>query len=733
LQKTNPRQKIGRMAAIWRKSNFHLIKRNPYFQNSFRTSYYVLPPEIPPDTPETNPILRTKEQLDYKTVGPELCQTAVAKLALEHESGIWKLEKTISEPGSNVTFKSLMDPLEKLGAPLDAAWGVSRTLYVTDLKVMPAEVYKSIHNRAHKARSMKFQSKPIYEACKRILKEDGNMNQFEKRLLTKFVLEGRLNGSELNEVGMKNYIATSRKLEEQKSNFQMKVEKATNSFIHLIENPDEVKDFPSELLRATALNSLAPSRGPWKISLAPHIYSSFMQYCPDSLLRWNVWKAHRSRGSPGQNKDVTTSLHLEEIRFARRDQVKLLGYSSFADMSMETKMAGSINTVKNMIESLAEKVYPLHVKEIEDLQAFAHTKGFQGNLELWDVDYWRRKQKVALFKYEEGEVREYFPLPRVMDGLYSMIDDVFGIKFELVDSDKSWHPDVNLYAVRNQDGSLIGHFYFDPYSRIGEKLLSREASSWMIGMRSRSDIVGHTPNAAVVLNFTPPRHGIPSLLSFTEIRTLFSKMGHALQHLITKSPYSEVAGLTNLEWDAVEISAQFFQCWLSDYGTVAKISGHFESGQPITENMFQQLDQAANHMSATDLNQQLYLASLDMELYSTKDFWLDVVKKLWPKFHPFALEKTDSHPCSFTDIVSGDWAAAYYSHTWSKMVATDIFSSFQEAGMNDPKALREVGERYRSVVLGNGGSCHPSETFRQFRGRDPSSHALLSNLGLVRD
>ena len=169
----------------------------------------------------------------------------------------------------------------------------------------------------------------------------------------------------------------------------------------------------------------------------------------------------------------------------------------------------------------------------------------------------------------------------------------------------------------------------------------------------------------------------------------------------------------------------------------------------MTESMFQQLDQATNHMSATDLNQQLYLSSLDMELYSTydhfryailplysfrfvlrKDFWLDVVKRLWPKFHPFALEKTDSHPCSFTDIISGDWSAAYYSHTWSKMVAADIFSAFQESGMNDSRALRQVGERYRSVVLGNGGSCHPSETFRQFRGRDPSAYSLLSNLGL---
>lgn len=706
-----------------------MIRRNPYFQNSYRTSYYVLLPEIPPDTPETNPVLRTGELMNYKSVTSELCHTAVAKLALEHESGIWKLEKAISEPGSNVTFQSLMDPLEKLGAPLDAAWGVARTLYVTDLKAMPTEVYRNIHNRARKARALKFQSKPIYEACKRIL-TDGNLKQFEKRLLTKFVLEGRLNGLELNESGMKNYIVTSRKLEEQKSNFQKKVEKATHTFSHIIQNPNEVRDFPSELLRATASDSLAPSRGPWKVTLAPHIYSSFMQYCPDSLLRWNVWKANRSRGSPGQDKDLSTSLHLEEIRFARRDQVKLLGYSSFADMSMETKMAGSVETVKEMIHSLMEKAYPVHVKEIADLQDFAHSRGFEGNLEMWDIAYWRRKQKAALFNVEEGQVREYFPLPRVVSGFLSMVERVFAIHLELVNSEETWSQDVQLYAVRNQAGSLIGHLYFDPYSRIGQKLLSREAASWMIGMRSRSDIVQHTPAAAVVLNFTPPLHGIPSLLSFKQVQTLFSKMGHALQHLLTTSPYSEVAGLTNLEWDAVEISAQFFQHWLSDYGTMSKVSGHFESGEPMDRDLFQQLNQSAIHMSATDLCQQLYLSALDIELYSTKDFWLDVVKRLWPKFHPFALDKTDSHPCSFTDIVSGDWAAAYYSHTWSKMVAADIFSAFKEVDLDDPEAVRSVGVRYSTVVLGNGGSCHPSETFRQFRGRDPSTLALIKMLKL---
>lgn len=370
---------------------------------------------------------------------------------------------------------------------------------------------------------------------------------------------------------------------------------------------------------------------------------------------------------------------------------------------------------------------------------------------MWDVPYWRRKQVRSLCQHEEGDIREYFPLPRVLSGLLALVEDIFNIHFELIDQQKigatAWHPDVSLYAVRHADGKLIGHFYFDPFSRIGKliikfnshscqfrmnvfemlgrKLLSREAASWMISTRSRSDIVNHTPVASVVMNFTPNLHGIPSLLSFHQVQTLLSKMGHALQHLLTESTYSEVAGLTNLEWDAVQISAQFLQFWSSDWTTMSKISGHFESGQPLAKETLNQLNKAAVHMSGHDLCQQLYLSALDLELYSTKDFWLDVVKRLWPRFHHFPLDKSDAHPCNFTDIVSQDMAAAYYSHTWSKMVAADIYSAFQEAGMDDRNALRTIGERFRNVVLANGGTVAPSETFRQFRGRDPSPDALL--------
>ena len=513
-----------------------------------------------------------------------------------------------------------MDPLERLGAPLDAAWGVAKTLYVTDNKLMPSETYEQIHKRAKKARAVKFQSKPIYEACKRLLAQDKSLDGTQKRLVEKFVLEGRFNGSELNDNNMKVYLETCRKLEEHKGLFRQKVETATSRFSHTIHDPEAVKAFPSDLLRSTAVDPSAPSRGPWKITLQPHVYKSFMEHCPDALLRWNVWRAHRARGSNAGDSQLSTSLHLEEVRYHRRDQVKVLGYATYADMSMATKMAGSVQNVRKMLDLLLDKALPARKKELDDLQEFAKVRGFDGSLNLWDVPYWRRKQQSSLFAgVEEGEIREYFPLPRVLAGVKDLLQQVFGIRLEHLPEGEVWHPDVSLFAVKDRQDGLIGHLYLDPYARVGRKLLSRESGAWMIASRSRSDGPErrHTPVASVVLNLTPPLHGIPSLLSFGQVRQLLAKTGHALQHLAAEAPYSEVAGLANLEWDAVHIASEFFQCWTSDWDAMSRISGHFESGQPLAKETLAQLNAASSHMAATDLVQELYLSTLDIELYST--------------------------------------------------------------------------------------------------------------------
>ncbi|KAJ9594975.1 hypothetical protein L9F63_013697, partial [Diploptera punctata] len=263
-----------------------------------------------------------------------------------------------------------------------------------------------------------------------------------------------------------------------------------------------------------------------------------------------------------------------------------------------------------------------------------------------------------------------------------------------------------------------------------EKVSTNEDPGWMIALRSRSSVTNTTPLASLIFNFSPPTDGKPTLLSFSDLQLLFRKFGHALQHLLTRTSYMEVSGLSNIEWDAVEACSNFMVYWLYDLNTIEMISGHFETGEYLPRKTLEKLCETRKHMSGFDLCRELYLASFDLEIYSIKDFWLDIVKKLWAEHLAFPLDPRDSHPCSFTAIMCEEWSAAYYSHLWSQVMAADMFSAFVEAGLDNRDELCTVGKRFRSTFLALGGGCHPGEVFRRFRGRDPSPKALLYTLGL---
>lgn len=251
----------------------------------------------------------------------------------------------------------------------------------------------------------------------------------------------------------------------------------------------------------------------------------------------------------------------------------------------------------------------------------------------------------------------------------------------------------------------------------------------MVGIKNRSEITDIKPLAALIFNFQPPTSENSSLLAFQEVKLLFQKFGQTLQHLLTKTRYSEVAGVSNIEWDAVDVCGHVLSHWLYNKSVIDTISSHITTKEKIPEELFETLLNVNKHMAGLDLSRELYLSALDLELHSSKEFWLDIVKNLWPQYQCFPLDKLDSHPCSFTQIFSEEWAAAYYSHVWSRLIAADVYSAFHEVQGNEDEVVN-VGKRFRDSFLALGGSCHPSEVFRKFRGRDPSPKALLKSLGL---
>ncbi|EFA01119.2 putative cytosolic oligopeptidase A-like Protein [Tribolium castaneum] len=704
-----------------------ILSRRPQLLNSIRKNgYIVLVPEIGEDLPEKNPLLQNDGLPEFSNITIENCMAAIAKQTLDLEAGVKEIETSLSETGTTDIFHDVFQVLEEIVAPLDLTWGLSKTLYLGNSSLMPTKSYLAIHDRAKRARAAKFNSPVIYESVKRELQGEAPHSEEETRILNKFALEGKLNGLELTDsqkVQLKQHI---NKLTAERLQFKQKVDICTKQFSHTIRDSSIVRDFPLDLLKTTASNPLKPLDGPWKVTLDPHVYLPIMEHCPEREIRWNVWQALVSRGSGYGDRDLSTGVHLEEIRFARRDLAKLLGFETYADLSMETKMAENVGNVNSMLHTLLEKAKPAQETELASLYEFALERGFKGGrIELWDVPYWRKKQLKTLFNYNEEEFKNYFPLPTVLTGLFELCERLFNVVIKQRNDISTWHKDVKFYDIfEPQTSAPIAGFYLDPYARSDEKITIQQSNGWMVGIQSQSKITATKPLAALIFNFEPPSGNKQSHLTFKEVKHLFHKFGLALQHLLTRTTYSEVSGSSNIEWDAVEVSGHVLAHWLYNKEIMQNISCHCHSREKLPESMFDCLMEAHKHLAGIDLSRELYLAALDLELHHSTEYWLEIVKKLWPQFRCFPLDKLDSHPCSFTQIFTEEWAAAYYSHVWSRMIAADVYSAFHEVQGDDQK-IRDVGKRYRETFLALGGSCHPSKVFRKFRGRDPSPNALL--------
>lgn len=694
-----------------------------------RNGYIVLLPEIPKDTAETNPLLRLGSPPEFRTITPENCFNGIGKLVIQYDTGLSQIEENFRDSDRKRDFQSVVEPLERLLAPLDHAWSTVKALFVLRRDEKMSRVYETLHPHVQKARAQRFQSLPLYHALKELNADQSRLDDVQRRVVRKYLLEARLNGLDLTGYDLEHLHNALKAIATEKNKFTIKLREATSRFKHVITDYGMVRDFPEPLLRRMAVDEVQPTRGPWTVTLQPRVFEAFVERCSDRDLRWNVWQAYHSRASSVSDNTLNNSIHIEELRFQRQEQAKLLGYSSYAEMSMETKMAGSIENVRAMIASLQVRSKPKMEKDLEELQAFASGRGFDGTLEIWDVPYWRRKHRQSLYRLDEEEIRCYFPLPRVLNGLFALCQKLFGVTIEdATRKIEPWDDGVAFYEMFDESDSHVGSFYLDPYFRMDKLPTLAMLESGI----NRCDAAGVKPVAFLFFGFQPPMHGSPSLLSFSNLVSLFEKFGKTLQHVLTRVPYSEVAGLTNVEWDAVDVCAHFLALWLDDVPTLQSLGGHHRTGQLLSVDVCENIVRARRHFAAYDLTRELYLGALDLALYTKKDFWLDVQRRLWSEYMPFPLQKNDAHTCSFSKIFVEEYQAAYYSSMWAQMMAADLFSAFREIGSDNEEEVEREGRRFRDVFLSMGGGCHPSELFRRFRGRDPSPDALV-NLNNVRD
>uniref|UniRef100_A0A336M3W8 CSON011765 protein n=1 Tax=Culicoides sonorensis TaxID=179676 RepID=A0A336M3W8_CULSO len=708
-----------------------IFNRVSLLVNQKRNGYIVLVPEIGEEPSGKNPLIREDNLPEFNNVTIENCVAGIGHQALDLEKKIRAIENYLKENKQiNDVFKEVIEPIEHEFSPLETTWGLAKTIYLGNSTLMPTKSYLSIHDRARKASAMKFNSLPIYQTITKALENPSKFNDEQIRVLEKYALESKLNGIALSPADRHLLNETLNKINSLKIKYKERIDTIVKQFKHYIHDVNLMQEFPPHLLQAMADDENQPIKGPWKVSLQPYIVKSFLEYCPNHDMRWNLWQANNRKASGYNDKTLNNSSTLEEIRGFRHDQAKLLGYKNYAEMSMETKMLGSIEAVEKMLATLLQKARVTQDEEINQLIDFAEANGFKHKFEIYDVPYWKRRQLLEQFDYDEEAIRDYFPSPKVLEGMFKISEQLFGIKIEERSGMITWDEDVKLYDVFDANNSKepIGGFYIDLYSREDEKIVVQGNTGWMIGIRNRSTITNTKPLAALIFNFPAPIYGKPSLLSLKDIHQLFFKFGQTLQHLLTKANYSDVAGLSNLSWDIVETSGNLMTHLLYNPTILKTISSHYSTGDSIPDKKVEAIHRSRSHLNGFHLCEEIYLCTLDLELHKSKEFWLDIVKNLYPKHFVFEMDKKDSLPCSFLQIFSGEWGAAYFSHLHARVIAADIYSAFQEASKIGEADVIKVGHRFKDTFLSLGGSCKPQQLFRKFRGRDPSLKALLKTI-----
>ena len=450
----------------------------------------------------------------------------------------------------------------------------------------------------------------------------------------------------------------------------------------------------------------------------------------------------------GKTSSVVTGT-IEELRRVSREQKapvwravadRLEGPArNWAEVSLASKMAGSQAEVERLLEDLRRAAYPAAVRELEELRACAERHGAAeaAGLQPWDVSYWAEVRRREVFDLDSEALRPWFPLPRVLEGLFVLCDRLFGIRIVAADGEAPvWHPDVRFFRINDSvSGSALAAFYLDPYSRPG----SKRGGAWMDECLVRSlrpDGTPVLPVAYLVCNQSPPVGDTPSLMTFQEVETLFHEFGHGLHHMLTTVQRPQAAGINNVEWDAVELPSQFMENWCYDRTTLLGMARHWQSGEPLAEEEFAKLLAARTFMGGAATLRQVHFALTDLRLHSQ---WHPGCGKTPEQLRREIASTTtvlapieeDAMLCSFGHIFSGGYSAGYYSYKWAEVLSADAFSAFEDVGLENEEEIRATGRRFRDTVLSLGGSRHPSEVFESFRGRQPSPEALIRHTGLA--
>jgi oligopeptidase A len=678
-----------------------------------------------------NPLLDFSGLPRFAEFKPEFVTPAIDQLLTDCRAAVKQAEAA----DTPAEWDAFVAPLEDANEKLSRAWGQVSHLH----SVMDSPELREVYNANLPKITIYFAEMGQNEALFAKFKALKGRSDFDalsvprKKIVENELRDFRLGGAELPADKKARFMQVQEELAQLSAKFEENLLDATNDFSLFIDDAAQLAGLPDDALGAMKAAAEADGKSGWKLTLHMPSYLPVMQYADNRELREQLYRAYVTRASELGKPEFDNTPLIASILKLRREAAVLLGFNSYAEVSLAAKMADTPADVLKFLDELGVRARPYAEKDYEELKAFARDELGIADLQSWDTTYASEKLRVARYSFSDQEVKQYFPEPRVLAGLFKLVETLYGLHIR-EDKAPVWHSDVKFYTLTDHSGQRIGQFYLDLYARA-----SKRGGAWMddvITRRRKAEGI-QTPVAYLNCNFSGPVGGKPALFTHDEVITLFHETGHGLHHLLTQIEELGVSGINGVEWDAVELPSQFMEnfCW--EWDVLKHMTAHVDSDAPLPRDLFDKMLAAKNFQSGLQTLRQIEFASFDMHLHDDFDpnggrTALDLINDIRSQVAVIVPPAYNRFPNNFSHIFAGGYAAGYYSYKWAEVLSADAYALFEDEAEGYGGVLNpEVGHRFWSEILAQGGARPALESFKAFRGREPTIDALLRHNGMA--
>ena len=681
-----------------------------------------------------NPLLDFSGLPRFADIKPEHVTPAVEALLAQCRAVVASVVEETAAPA----WDNFVRPLEDANEKLSRAWGQVSHLNA----VMNSPELREVYNANLPAITQYYAELGQHEGLFRKYKALANgpayaaLSTAQKKIVDNELRDFRLGGAELSDADKASFMKVQEELASLSAKFEENLLDATNAFALYVEQRDELAGLPEDVLAMARAAAEADGKAGWKLTLHMPSYLPVMQYADNRALRERLYHAYVTRSSEFDDDKLDNTPLIARILELRQQAAQLLGFANYAQVSLEPKMAQDPAEVLDFLHALARRARPYAERDLAELRDFAARELGLADLAAWDMSYASEKLRVARYSFSDQEVKQYFPEPQVVAGMFRVVETLYGLHIRASQA-PAWHADVKFYDVRDHAGTLIGQFYMDLYARP-----SKRGGAWMDDAitRRRKGAELQTPVAYLNCNFSAPppsdekaisgQHRKPALFTHDEVITLFHEFGHGLHHLLTRVEELGVSGINGVEWDAVELPSQFMEnfCW--EWDVLKHMTRHVDTGAALPRALFDKMLAAKNFQAGLQTLRQLEFALFDMRLHAepgTGKTALQLLEEVRREVAVVMPPAYNRFPNNFSHIFAGGYAAGYYSYKWAEVLSADAYALFEENGVLNP----EVGHRFWSEILAQGGARPALESFKSFRGREPTLDALLRHNGMA--